>query len=144
MSNSTLTKIIVELYQKLNSEEPNIAIKESIHEMVESNGLGSYNNIPSWFLDFWQNILNKKPTEKVQFLMSEIVNSDADIINFMAELADIINMNYENYGEGIVMKFETLNLDAFICLEGGPSTCFYQIKLLDKNIENKSASDQTA
>jgi hypothetical protein len=48
-------------------------------------------------------------------------------------------MNYENYGEGIVMKFEPLNLDVFICLEGGPSTCFYQIQLLNKNIENKNS-----
>ena len=139
MSNSNLTSIIIDLYQKLNSEEPNIAIKESIHEMVEGNGLDSSNNIPSWFIDFWEDILNEKTTDKVQFLISELVNSDADIINFLAELADVIDMNYENYGEGIVMKFETLNLDVFICLEGGPSTCFYQIKLLNKNIETKNA-----
>ena len=139
MSNSNLTSIIIELYQKLNSEDPNIAIKESIHEMVEGNALDSSNNIPSWFIDFWEDILNEKTTDKVYFLFSEIVNPDADIINFLAELADVIDMNYENYGEGIVMKFEPLNLDVFICLEGGPSTCFYQIQLLNKNIENKNS-----
>jgi len=139
MSHSNLTSIIIEFYQKLNSEEPNIAIKESIHEMVEGNALDSSNNIPSWFIDFWEDILNEKTTDKVYFLFSEIVNPDADIINFLAELADVIDMNYENYGEGIVMKFEPLNLDVFICLEGGPSTCFYQIQLLNKNIENKNS-----
>jgi hypothetical protein len=138
MSNSNLTSLIIDIYQKLNSVEPNTAIKESIHEMVESNALDSSHNIPSWFIDFWEDILNEKITDKVQFLFSEVVNADADIINFFAELADVIDMNYENYGEGIVMKFEPLNLDVFICLEGGPSTCFYQIKLLNKNIENKN------
>lgn len=140
MSNSNLTSIIIELYKKLNSEEPNIAIKESIQEMVEGNALDSPNNIPSWFIDFWEDILNEKTTDKVQFLSRELVNSDApDIINFLAELTDVIDMNYDNYGEGIVMQFEPLNLDVFICLEGGPSTCFYQIKLLNKNIENKNS-----
>jgi hypothetical protein len=138
MSNSNLTSIIIELYKKLNSEEPNIAIKESIQEMVEGNALDSPNNIPSWFIDFWEDILNEKTTDKVQFLFSELFHPEADVINFLAELADVIDMNYENYGEGIVMQFEPLNLDVFICLEGGPSTCFYQIKLLNENIENKN------
>lgn len=139
MNNSTLTSIIIELYKKLNSEEPNIAIQESIYKMVESNGLGSANNIPSWFLEFWENILNKKTTDKVQFLMSELISSEPDIINFLAELADVIDMNYENYGEGIIMIFKALNLNIFICLEGGPATCFYQIQFLDDNIEAQSA-----
>lgn len=132
MSNSNLTNIIIELYQKLNSKEPKIAIKDSIHEIVESNALDSSDNIPSWFIDFWEDILNEKTTDKVQFLIRELVNPEADIINFLTELADVIDMNYENYGEGIVMQFEPLNLDVFICLEGGPSTCFYQIKSLRK------------
>jgi hypothetical protein len=41
-------------------------------------------------------------------------------------------MNYENYGKGIVMQFEPLNLDVFICLEGGEGTAFYQIKVLNQ------------
>jgi len=125
---------MINLYQKLNDKEPDFAIQESIQEMVEGNALDSSDNVPSWFIDFWENILHEKTTDKVQFLSRELVNSDAaDIINFLAELADVIDMNYENYGEGIVMQFETLNLDVFICLEGRPSTCFYQIQLINQN-----------
>ncbi len=99
--------------------------------MVEGNALDASDNVPAWFIDFWENILNEKTTDKVQFLTRELVNPD--IINFLAELADVMDMNYENYGEGIVMQFEPLNLDLFICLEGGLSTCFYQIKLINQN-----------
>ncbi|MBD2767940.1 hypothetical protein IC235_08540 [Hymenobacter sp. BT664] len=131
MGNLNLASIVIELYQKLKGEEAGIDIKESIYEIIEGNALDLPINVPPWFMDFWKNILNKNTTNKINFLSKELVNTNADIINFLAELASVIDMNYENYGEGIVMRFEALNLDVFICLEGGPSTCFYRIKLLN-------------
>ncbi|MEH2074782.1 MAG: hypothetical protein V7K57_10385 [Nostoc sp.] len=125
---SPITSIIINLFKKLYGMEPTTNVIESIHQIVESNGLGSSSAIPNWFIDFWQSILNQKTTNKEYFLISEIVNKNTDIINFLAELTDVIDMNYENYGEGIVMDFKPLNLNVFICLEGGASTCFYQIK----------------
>jgi hypothetical protein len=114
MSSLSLISIIIELYQKLNGKEPNMSIKESIQEMIEGNALDLPNNTPSLFIGFWENILNGNTTGKIEFLFKELVNPNADIINFLTELADVIDMNYENYGEGIIMQFEPLNLDVFM------------------------------
>ncbi|HLM53362.1 MAG TPA: hypothetical protein VK325_07215 [Pseudoxanthomonas sp.] len=132
MSNVNLTGIFVELYRKLKGKEPTIAFKESIQEIVENNALESSDNIPAWFIKFWEDMLSGK-TGEVRFLFRDLFHPEADVVNFMAELANVIDMNYENYGEGIVMQFEPLNLDVFICFEGGPSSCFYKIRLLNEN-----------
>ncbi|HEX8545313.1 MAG TPA: hypothetical protein VF691_00040 [Cytophagaceae bacterium] len=58
MGNLSLISLIIELYQKLNGKEPDRAIKESIDEMIEGNALDLPNNTPSWFIGFWQNIIN--------------------------------------------------------------------------------------
>jgi hypothetical protein len=131
MTDSLLTNMTLELYRKLKSVEPEEKVIEAINEMVESNGLAETENVPFWFLDLWQSILNETSTEKIFFLMSEIVGGKGDVVNFLAELADVIEMNYDNYGEGIEMVFDSLRIRAFISMEGGGGTGFYQIQFVN-------------
>lgn len=132
MTNTILINIIRAIYQKNNGIAPDTKSLESIVEIVESNGLVTSDKIPSWFLDLWNSILKQQATEKRYFLMSEIIDSDdVYIANFLAEISEILNIDYENYGEGITMKFIHLGIDIFICMEGGNGGCFYQIQAIN-------------
>lgn len=128
MTDSTLKNIVIELYEKINDVEADSNVRAEIDEIIASNDLDNSDKIPQWFLDFWNSIIKRINVEKNYFLTDDILNSEGDIINFLAELADLIDMNYENYGEGITMKFRPLSKEAFICLEGGAGVCFYEIK----------------
>jgi len=125
MTDSLLANMTIELYRKLKSVEPEARATAAIQEIVKSNGLAETQDIPSWFLDLWQSILNGSSTKK-SFLLSEIVGRKGDVTNFLAELADVIEMNYDNYGEGTEMVFDSLRIRAFISMEGGNGTGFFR------------------
>lgn len=126
-----MLQMFLKLYEKLNKVKPDAKAQELIQEAINSNNLDSPENIPQWFLDFWRKVIGEQTMEKQYFMASDILNTDVDLINFLAELADVIDMNYDNYGEGITITFKPLHLNAFICMEGGPGVCFYEIKSID-------------
>ncbi|MEA5601284.1 hypothetical protein [Nostoc sp. UHCC 0252] len=124
MSGLSLTQLVIELVRRLKGVEPNASVKASIYEVVESNGLEKYDDVPSWLIKFFRSIIDGQSTEKVYIYEEESQKSEADVWNFLAELENILGIESDDYGEGIEMVFKPLGIYAFISLESG----FYRIQ----------------
>ena len=69
------------------------------------------------------------------FAMNQIVPDGrrgefGDVVNFLAELADILPIGHDNYGEGIRLELRAIGLQAFISMEAAGGGCSYEVTAL--------------
>ena len=121
MEENKLKEVVVEIANKENKNKPDLSL---IQEILENNDLGTNEKIPEWILNFFESILKKETTERVSFDFR--IDGKGDIYNFLAELEDILEIDIDDYGEGIEMRFNNLGMYGFISFEGDT----YQVRKL--------------
>lgn len=121
-----LKEKITQLYQLTNKQVASESVQQQIEDILVENELDTPENVPSWFTDFLDALINKTTTEKVKTAYN---SEEGDTANLLAELEDIIDADWNDYGEVVEVKFSTLNLHAIISAEDD----FFQVKPLVTN-----------
>lgn len=123
MNNSTLLKLLVGLAEVQHNKEVDNDLEKQLYEMIYSNDLEEDEFVPSWLFDIFNAVLHQQSIEKTYFEFDK--SKYGDVINFLAELEDVIDIEYDDYGEGMTFKFSKINMYVFINREGRN---FYTIK----------------
>lgn len=126
-----LEQLLVQIIEELQGEKLDKHQLAALRDILENNGLDRDEHVPDWFTTLWSRILLGQAVEKSYFPLRELFGGEVDIVNFLAELSDLIDMEYENYGEGIEMNIEQLNAQVFISLEGKGDNGFYHLAPID-------------
>lgn len=128
---STIETLTIKLYEQINGEYPDDKTSHLFREIIVDNGLDNDEAAPEWFLSLWRALVNGTKVERTYFNIDEILaHNGVDIVNFLAELSEMIDIGYENYGEGIVMNLKPSEVKVFISFEGPCGKCFYEIDIL--------------
>jgi hypothetical protein len=115
-----LKQLIINLYEAVNNKTASDDIHSLIDDLLEENDLIDPNKVPNWFVEFIKNIIAKQPVDKTYYKYD---SSKGDISNFIAGLEDLIDADWNDYGEAIEVDFTNLNIHAYISSEGN----YYEI-----------------
>jgi len=118
-----LKQLIIDLYEAVNSKIASPDIHALIDDLLEENDLSTNEKVPLWFIDFIKNILHRKSINRTFFQYDP---NQGDISNLIAELEDLIDAEWNDYGEAVEVTFCNLNLYACVSTEGN----FYEIKTI--------------
>lgn len=116
MENLNLFSVVVQIATKQH-QEVGSAFNKELEEIISSNELDIDRNVPSWLLDFFTAILEGRETGRVKYSLNK--NESGDVINFLAELEEILEADWDDYGEGIEIVFPKLKMYGHISRESG-------------------------
>ncbi|MGB1252291.1 MAG: contact-dependent growth inhibition system immunity protein [Candidatus Promineifilaceae bacterium] len=130
-----ITMLLAECYQKLSAQRPSDEWCELVELIVEDNGLGVSAEIPIWFYNLWQATLTDTPIPQTNFPFTDLINRSRtlDIVNFLAELDEVMPYEYDSYGEGMTFKMPSIGISIFVSLEGTHGTCFYSVSVAQQS-----------
>jgi hypothetical protein len=127
MSEAPLSDLTVELARRFGGGTPTRTQEDAIRAAIENNGLGSPDSVPPWLVALFRDVLDGTQRGDVSFAFDEIVGGRGDVVSFLADLAELIPFDYDNYGEGIEIGFGPLARRVFICLEAREP--FYRVSV---------------
>ena len=107
---------------------------EMLEEIVIDNELEEDKMVPECLIKWIDDIIDQKENLKQPFVFDKTLHGD--VINFLAELEDVMSIEYEDFGEGMNFTFNCLGMSSLINREG---KSYYSTQLLDKN--EKTAHD---
>ena len=135
---SPIAALTQQLHQQLTSPAGTSASRRwlrELDEIVQSNELSDPARVPPWFLNLWTALAEGRCVATTGFAMNQIVpvgrrGEFGDVVNFLAELADILPIGHDNYGEGIRLELHGIGLQAFISMEAAGGGCSYEVTAL--------------
>ena len=130
-------KVLIELAENLANVSPtDEKIISQFEELVTSNELEKNEDIPIWFVNFFQSIFQGENTGKVKF---DYWNTKGEIFNFLEELEEVFDLKVDDYGEGKIIEFdfERFAVQAFFSFE----SFYYEIKKKESDNFNRSSKN---
>ena len=115
-----LKNTTIKFYEVVNGEAASSSIQDLINNLIEENDLESSDKVPTWLLRWMNGVINQETINRTSYRYDP---SQGDISNFIAELEDLINADWNDYGEAVEVKFTNLGIQACISTEGN----FYEI-----------------
>jgi len=122
LKNSTLMSLVIKLADLENNLPVDEPLKKQIYDVVYSNDLEDDEHVPPWLLDLFNAILSNKIVEETECPYDKTLYGD--VINFLAELEDVVNCECIDEGEYILFNFHKIKLSLYIN-RMGPS--YYKI-----------------
>lgn len=101
----TLNQKLIRLSETVNSIVADKSLKHRITDLLEENDLDKSENVPFWFMDFLNAILEKRSTGRVGYTPDP---SKGDTSNMLAELEEIVKADWDDYGEAVEIKIRLL------------------------------------
>lgn len=120
-----LKNLIIALYEKVNLKKVSEETQKLIVEILEENDLDKQDKIPLWFQECLEAILAQKVVGRTHY---DYDSKQGDVTNLIAELEDIIEADWNDYGEAVEVTFPNLNMKACISTEGN----FYEVSTKSK------------
>ena len=113
---SPLFQLTTQLIGIIQEEVLENELKTQIFEIIYDNDLDEDCRVPSWILNIFSALIEKKVIEKtyVSFDKSQY----GDILSFLIDLSSFSGIEYEYPGEYIIIKFDRINLSLFINRQG--------------------------
>ncbi|MBO0591276.1 hypothetical protein I2486_07625 [Cellulophaga sp. E16_2] len=115
-----LESLIIDLFEKVNRKTITQENIDIIVTLLEENNLDDVTMVPIWFTDLFKSILQQENVPRT-FYRREI--HQGDITNFLAELEELINAEWNDCGEAVEVFFPNINMFVCISSEGN----FYEI-----------------
>ncbi len=95
-----------------------------LHLLVEENDLGTSEQVPQWLLDCFTAVVELRAVPRTRYTYDR---NEGDVANFVAELEDLIDADWDDYGEAVVAVFPALKMRVLMSTEGN----FYEVQRLD-------------
>ena len=116
MDNLTALKSVLrELAIKQNDPFDSLLFTAQLQEAIESNGLADSRRIPDWLVLFFDALLTGKIVPRTPYTYNRI--SRGDVSNFLAELEDILTLQWEDEGEQVALVADKLKTYGIISIE---------------------------
>lgn len=110
---SSFGKLIVKLVNSIN--EKTITSEEEVYNMLTNCDMEHDENVPDWLFYFFDSLLQRKHLERVHYKNSD--ENPGDVYCFLIKLESIMEGDWDNYGEDVIIIFPKLNLKAYISFE---------------------------
>ncbi len=121
---STLTDLLVGL--ALDAGGDDVVIRAAIDDILAENGMGD--EVPGWFVDFWRALVEGRRLERLSTPDPADASPGADISNALAELALVLPIERDDYGEGVVLVVPSRQSRGFISREGRDGGWTYEVE----------------
>lgn len=108
-------------------------LEGQLEEVFANNGFTTDSNVPDWLVTFFEALLNGTVMHRTPYSHDRAVQGD--IANFLAELEDVIEMQWEDEGERVQITADKLFTFGVISIEDDT----YQVGLL-KSVYQGAAS----
>lgn len=115
MLETPLFELVKELDRKINGQAPDDLRLVELSTVVGKSYLDDPADVPSWLLDLFDALINNRlvpPTPQV-----ETPAGSASPQVFLVNLADVVDMNYLEGDDFILVQFPEIGLEARISLE---------------------------
>jgi hypothetical protein len=124
-----LTELVVELYRRLNKQEPEPGVIEAIQQVCEDSGLED-DKVPTWLMDMFDAVLAGREVKRVLF-----PKIGSDISSFFLESAPLIpGWRHDDQGESVVMEFPPIHVRVQLSREAltpeGRACALYSVLLV--------------
>lgn len=116
---SRLYELLLKVAAKTNTREINEGYKDEVWDIIEGNELEDDEKVPAWVFLFWEAIEQGNTIERESIYFGK---QYGDVVNFMAETEDVIDMDMDEQGNWYTMTFSSLGLAGTVFTEN--STMF--------------------
>ncbi len=117
MEDSKLFEILQELVQVTSGHAASEETLEELRDVIENSDLEDPEKVPDWLLDLLSGLVEKRIIPRSP--QTAAAKEGASSHNFLVELADVIEMNWVEFGEYFLMQFPLLGLEAKVSIEEG-------------------------
>ena len=116
MNNLTALKsTLCDLATKQNENFDSFLFASQLKEAIENNGLDDSTRVPDWLVLFFDALLTGKVIPKTHYVYDRA--SQGDVSNFLAELEDIIQLQWKDEGEQVELVADKLKTFGIISIE---------------------------
>lgn len=116
MNNLTALKsTLSELATKQNEDFDSLLFAAQLQEAIENNGLDDSTRVPDWLVLFFDALLTGKIVPKSPYIYNK--TSQGDVSNFLAELEDILHLQWKDEGEQVEIIADKLKTFGIISIE---------------------------
>ncbi|MCT7984894.1 hypothetical protein NG796_16610 [Laspinema sp. A4] len=115
MEDSKLLEILQALVQVTSGHAPSEETLEELRDVIENSDLDDSEKVPNWLLDLLSGLVEQRMIPPSP--QTAAAKSGGSSHNFLVELADVIEMNWVEFGEYFLMQFPSLGLEAKVSIE---------------------------
>ncbi|MGI4735331.1 MAG: hypothetical protein ACRYG7_09150 [Janthinobacterium lividum] len=116
MDNLTALKsTLCELAAKQNENFDSLLFAAQVQEAMENCGFDDSTRVPDWLVLFFEALLTRKTIPKSPYLYDK--TAQGDVSNFLAELEDILHLQWKDAGEQVELVADKLKTFGIISIE---------------------------
>ncbi|AFY83493.1 hypothetical protein [Oscillatoria acuminata] len=117
MEDSKLLEILQELVQITSGHTPSEETLEELQDVIENSDLDHPEKVPDWLLDLLSGLVEKRIISSSKQTVA--AKTGGSSYNFLVELADVIDVNWLEFGEYFLMQFPAIGLEGKVSIEEG-------------------------
>lgn len=110
-----LKSTLYSLAAKQNKNFDSLLFTSQLQESLENNALDNSIRVPDWLVLFFDALLNGKIVLKTSYVHNR--DLQGDVSNFLAELEDIIDLQWKDTGEEVELVADALETFGIISIE---------------------------
>lgn len=116
MNNLTALKsTLCELATKQNEDFDSLLFTSQLQEAMDNSGFDDTTRVPDWLVLFFDALLTGKTITKSPYIYNK--TSQGDVSNFLAELEDILHLQWKDEGEQVELVADKLKSFGIISIE---------------------------
>ncbi len=114
MEDSHLLTLVMELDRLTSGAQPDEQRVGELNAIIINNRLDDSENVPAWLVELFDALVHKQPVPPTDLIL--LARDGSLTYHFLAELADVVDMDYIEGGDYLAIQFPTIDLEAIISL----------------------------
>ena len=106
MKNHSIRESVWKIYERIHGHPPDRVISTALEQIIEENGLKEHCAV--WLEELLQAVAYDEDYESHSLSFDEFFDSSYDVINFSADLSEIIGIRRTNEGEYLLLSFDSI------------------------------------